>query len=46
MVAPLRGWIVRLGHAQRTIVLAGLLEILARLFLDINPPVSPNTICR
>lgn len=39
MAAPLRGWIVRLCHAWRRIVVlvaAELVGILTRLFLDIN----------
>lgn len=43
MAAPLRDWIVRLGHASRRIVgvlvAAGLVGILVRLFLDINSPL-------
>lgn len=42
MAAPLRGWIVRLCHAWRRIVVlvaAGLVGILTRLFLDINSPL-------
>ena len=40
MAAPLRGLVVRLGHAWRMrIVAAGLVEILTRSFLDINSPL-------